>query len=321
MKNKNGIAVTAVCVVIVLALGALAFVFGRTVLSENQRGTLKLLLIVCGCAAAYCFTVGELAGNYSQMDKLWSLLPIAYTWIIAIRGGMQLRLVLFALIVTAWGIRLTVNFARKGAYSLKFWDGVEDYRWAIVRESSILKRRALWLLFDLFFISIYQNLLVLGICLPALACMDSAAPFGAVDALAALFAIGFLVLETVADEQQWRFHETKKKLLSGGRKLEELPAPYDLGFNTTGLWGRMRHPNYLGEQGIWLSLYFFAVGAGAARMGVFNWTMLGSLLLILLFIGSSSLGESISAGKYPKYSSYQRRVMKYLPVRKFKREN
>ena len=321
MKNKNGIAVTAVCVVIVLALGALAFVFGRTALSENQRGTLKLLLIVCGCAAAYCFTVGELAGNYSQMDKLWSLLPIAYTWIIAIRGGMQLRLVLFALIVTAWGIRLTVNFARKGAYSLKFWDGEEDYRWAIVRESSILKRRALWLLFDLFFISIYQNLLVLGICMPALACMDSAAPFGAVDAPAALFAIGFLVLETVADEQQWRFHETKKKLLSGGRKLEELPAPYDLGFNTTGLWGRMRHPNYLGEQGIWLSLYFFAVGAGAARMGVFNWTMLGSLLLILLFIGSSSLGESISARKYPKYSSYQRRVMKYLPVRKFERED
>ena len=321
MKNKNGIAVTAVCVAIVLALGALAFVFGHTALSENQRGTLKLLLIVCGCAAAYCFTVGELAGNYSQMDKLWSLLPIAYTWIIAIRGGMQLRLVLFALIVTAWGIRLTVNFARKGAYSLKFWDGEEDYRWAIVRESSILKRRALWLLFDLFFISIYQNLLVLGICLPALACMDSAAPFGAVDAPAALFAIGFLVLETVADEQQWRFHETKKKLLSGGRKLEELPAPYDLGFNTTGLWGRMRHPNYLGEQGIWLSLYFFAVGAGAARMGVFNWAMLGSLLLILLFIGSSSLGESISARKYPKYSSYQRRVMKYLPVRKFERED
>ena len=68
--------------------------------------------------------------NFSQMDKLWSLLPIAYSWIIAARGGMRARLVICAVIVTAWGIRLTVNFARKGAYRLNFWTGNEDYRWA-----------------------------------------------------------------------------------------------------------------------------------------------------------------------------------------------
>lgn len=313
--------VTAVAAVVVLTLCVLAAVWSKFELSQNQTGTLKLLLIVCGCAAAYCFIVGELANNFSQMDKLWSLLPIAYTWIVAVRGGMKLRLVLYALLVTAWGIRLTVNFARKGAYSWKFWTGVEDYRWAIVRSSSILRHRSLWTLFDLFFISIYQNALVLAICLPALASMDAATPFGLIDALALCFAAGFLTLETFADEQQWRFFETKKKLLADQPELSKLPAPYDLGFNTTGLWGRMRHPNYLGEQGIWLSLYFVTVGAKVTNCRVLHWSMIGPLLLILLFMGSSSLGESISAKKYPQYPSYVLQVRKYLPFRKFRRES
>lgn len=311
--------VTGLTAAAVLCLGVCAFLWSDRSLSANQLATGKLLLTVCICAAAYCFIVGELANNYSQMDKLWSLLPIVYTWIVAVRGGMQPRLVIFAVIVTFWGLRLTINFARKGAYRWKFWTGVEDYRWSIVRNSSILRSRPLWMLFDLFFISIYQNLLVLAICLPALACMESAAPFGIVDAVAASCAVGFLVLETVADEQQWRFHQTKKELQAKGKALSELPAPYDLGFNTTGIWNRMRHPNYLGEQGIWASLYLFVLGAGAARRGVFHWSMIGALLLILLFMGSSALGESISGKKYPRYRDYAARVFKYLPLRSFRR--
>lgn len=311
---------TVFSALLILALCVCGVLNSHWDLTQNQRTTLKLLLTVCCCAVGYCFLVGELSNNFSQMDKLWSILPIAYTWIVAIRGGMKLRLVLFALIVTAWGIRLTVNFARKGAYRLKFWTGTEDYRWAILRQNSILRFRPVWMLFDLLFISIYQNALVLAICLPALASMDSPAPFGVTDALSALCALGFLVLETAADEQQWRFHETKKKLLADRRDLSSLPAPYDLGFNTVGLWGWMRHPNYLGEQGIWLSLYFITAGAGVTVHGLLHWTMVGPLLLVLLFMGSSALGESITAKKYPQYPAYLRQVCKYLPLRRFRAE-
>ena len=55
-------------------------------LAPLQLETLKLLGWIAGCSAAYCFVVGELTGNNSQMDKLWSILPIVYTWIIAIKG-------------------------------------------------------------------------------------------------------------------------------------------------------------------------------------------------------------------------------------------
>lgn len=311
MKRTVGTVVSAVVVIALLVLG---FVFGGFALTGTQSETLKILLIVCGCSVAFCFVVGELAQNFSQMDKLWSILPIAYAWIVAGKGGMKPRLVVYALIVTVWGVRLTINFARKGAYRLKFWTGEEDYRWSIVRSNPIFRHKLAWTLFDLFFISLYQNLLVLGICLPSLAAMESTAPFGGWDVAATVLALLFLALETVADEYQWRFHQTKKKLLSEGKAL---PKPYDLGFNTTGPWSRMRHPNYLGEQGIWLSLYLFAIGAGAASRGVFHWSAAGPLLLILLFMGSSALGESISSKKYPRYKDYIEQVRKYIPIRKF----
>lgn len=311
MKKTVG---TVVSAVVVLALLVLGFVFGGFTLTETQSETLKILLIVCGCSVAFCFIVGELAQNFSQMDKLWSILPIAYAWIVAGKGGMKPRLVVYALIVTVWGVRLTINFARKGAYRLKFWTGEEDYRWSIVRSNPIFRHKLAWTLFDLFFISLYQNLLVLGICLPSLAAMESTAPFGGWDVAATVLAVLFLALETVADEYQWRFHQVKKKLLSEGKAL---PKPYDLGFNTTGPWSRMRHPNYLGEQGIWLILYLFAIGAGAASRGVFHWSASGPLLLILLFMGSSALGESISSKKYPRYKDYIEQVRKYIPIRKF----
>lgn len=314
MKN---VIQTALSVCVVLALLALCAVLGFASPSEEQLATLKILLAVCGGSAAYCFIAGEITKNYSQMDKLWSLLPVAYLWIIAVRGGMDARLTVYALIVTAWGARLTFNFARKGAYRLRFWEGAEDYRWAIVRQSPVFRRGFLWTLFDLFFISIYQNLLVLAICLPALAASGSSAPFGISDWLAAALALGFLALETAADAYQWRFYREKKRLLAAAARPEDLPAPYSLGFNTRGPWAYMRHPNYLGEQGMWLSLCLFTVGAGAARAGIFHIAFAGPLLLILLFIGSSALGEKISSGKYPAYADYQRQVCKYLPLRRF----
>ena len=54
-----------------------------------------------------------------------------------------------AVLVTAWGARLTFNFARKGGYT-----GMEDYRWAVLRG-----RMKPWQfqLFNLFFIVLYQN--------------------------------------------------------------------------------------------------------------------------------------------------------------------
>ena len=316
---KNTI-ITGLTVVIALTAAVLGLVLGGINLSENQLETMMILGIIAGASALYCFVVGELAHNNSQMDKLWSILPIAYVWIVAARGGMQIRSIIYAVIVTLWGIRLTMNFARKGAYRLKFWEGEEDYRWAILRKNKLFSKKVAWILFNLLFISIYQNALVLAMTFPSVAIMESTAPFGVMDFVATSLAFGALVIETIADEQQWKFYQNKKALLKEGKSLEEMPEPYKYGFNTTGLWKVMRHPNYLGEQTIWLFLYLFVIGAGVASYGIFNWSLVGPAFIVLLFSGSSTLGESISSGKYPYYQLYQKQVFKYLPLKRFNPE-
>lgn len=292
----------------------LLYIFVGPALDASQLETLKLLGIIAGGSALFCFTVGEATSNNSQMDKLWSILPIVYTWVIAVRGGMNVRLVVMAVLVTLWGARLTFNFARKGAYRLKFWEGEEDYRWKVLRSKKEFQPHWKWMVFNFFFICIYQNALVLMTTFPALVLMNSAIPFGWMDGVAAALMLSFIIYETVADEQQWHFQSTKWKMIREGKKLEELPAPYCKGFNTTGLWKVSRHPNYFAEQAIWCCFYLFTIGGG---IGIVNWSMIGALLLIVLFLGSSSFAEEISISKYPEYARYCRSVSRFFPGKRY----
>ena len=309
--------ITIVMVVLALALSVLGFVLGGFELTNLQIETLNILMIVCGISMAYCFIVGELSGNNSQMDKLWSILPIAYAWIVAVKGSMHPRLIVMALLITVWGVRLTLNFAKKGAYSFKFWAGEEDYRWIVLRKDPKLNKRWKWALFDLLFISVFQNALVLAITLPLLAVMESAVVFNIFDGLIAVLLLGFIILETIADRQQMSFQTKKYSLLKEGKSLKDLPEPYNLGFNTQGLWGRSRHPNYFSEQAIWIVLYLFTISAGVVSYIFFNWTLVGAMVLILLFMGSSLFSENISLSKYPMYKDYIHKVSKYVPLRRY----
>lgn len=287
-------------------------------LVQLQKKTLKIVSIICLCSMIYCFIVGEITRNNSQMDKLWSILPIAYAWVIAGMGHMKPRLIIMAVLITVWGLRLTINFARKGAYSIKFWQGEEDYRWKVLRDNPIFKNHKIrWALFDLLFISIFQNAIVLAITLPMLAVMCSNKSLFYVDYIAAALTAFFIIYETIADEQQMRFQNKKWDMIKSGMKLEELPYPYSKGFNTTGLWKYSRHPNYISEQMIWVSLYIFVLGAGMLKYHAFNWSLIGAVLLIFIFMGSSVMAEAITSEKYPEYKDYQKRVFKYLPIRRY----
>ncbi|MCR5490508.1 MAG: DUF1295 domain-containing protein [Bacilli bacterium] len=306
---KN-IIVSVIAVAAIVACPILYYAVGPQ-LTQLQTDIAIVLLIITASAAAYCFIVGEITLNNSQMDKLWSILPIAYVWVMAAMGGMTPRLIIMAILATLWGIRLTINFGRKGAYSIKFWTGEEDYRWKVLRKTKYFKSRLVWAAFDLFFISVYQNLLVLIITFPMLASVGSEKPLNWIDFVAMGLTFGALLLETVADEQQRIFQDKKWGMINEGKKLEELPEPYSKGFNTTGLWNYSRHPNYLGEQLFWICFYIFSIGAG---VGVFNWSFMGAAFLVLLFVGSSTMGEAISGGKYPEYAEYKKKVSRFIPL-------
>ncbi|HZM13723.1 MAG TPA: DUF1295 domain-containing protein, partial [Bacteroidales bacterium] len=247
-------------------------------------------IIVMIIVAIVCFLVSELTRNYSQVDKLWSLMPMVYSWI-TVASFPSHRLFVMAILVTIWGLRLSYNFYRKGGYNIIPWKGEEDYRWKVLRENPLLKGRFRFGLFNLFFISFYQNMLILLFSTPLLlGAVNHSNPLNFIDLVAAILMLLFIVLEGLADNQLFRFQSEKKGLQKGnpvyGKSLEK-------GFMSEGFWKHVRHPNFASEQAIWVSFYFFGVAASGKWL---NFTISGPILLILLFIGSSAMTESISSG-------------------------
>lgn len=177
-------------------------------------------------------------GEYSWVDRIWSIVPIAYVAVFAGAAGFaDTRLNVLLALVTLWGIRLTFNFARKGGYA----PGGEDYRWAVLR-SRLTPRQ--FRLFNFFFISLYQNVILLLIALPAYTALQHRSPFGAWDAVLAVLFLAFLAGETVADQQQWDFQLHKRAELDAGREPSRR-------FVQTGLFRYSRHPNFFFEQAQW----------------------------------------------------------------------
>ena len=269
----------------------------------------KTWVFILGIIIVLCFVVGELTQNFSQVDKTWSIMPIIYGIVTLYAFPNSPRIWLMTVLVTLWGLRLSYNFHRKGGYHKIPWKGEEDYRWSILRANPILKGRLRTTLFNLLFISVYQQVLIMLFSTPLLIAAKFAdTSIGIYDFVVAAFVILFILIETIADNQLFAFHLQKQnKIPRDGRFENSLKN----GFMIDGLWKYVRHPNFAAEQSIWVSFYFFSVAASGEWI---NWTLSGAVLLVLLFVGSSQFTESISKQKYPAYETYQENVPKFIPI-------
>lgn len=268
----------------------------------------KILMVTMLGTALLCFAVSEIARNYSQVDKLWSIMPVIYSIIVLYHYSYSPRIWIMTILAVAWGLRLTLNFARKGGYSLVPWRGDEDYRWAIMRSKPALRGRLRFGIFNLLFISLYQNILILLFTTPILiAALHSESPLMAADIIAALLIAAALIVETVADNQLFSFQQQKKGLAPHQKRFE---VSLKNGFISEGLFSKSRHPNFAAEQAVWIFFYIFGASASGEWL---NWSITGAALLVLLFAGSSTLTEKISCSKYPAYREYQKRVPRFLP--------
>jgi steroid 5-alpha reductase family enzyme len=258
------------------------------------------LLICVWIAAAVCVGVWVLSvvtHEHSWVDRIWSIVPVVYLWVFAAGAGFSdARLILMATLATLWGARLTFNFARKGGYAR----GGEDYRWSVLRARM---SRGGFALFNLFFIVIFQNIVLLLITLPALTAAEHPTPLGALDVVAAVLFLMLLAGETVADQQQWRFQSWKAGERAAGRE----PQPR---FLQRGLFGVSRHPNYFFEIAQWWVIFFFGAIAAAS---VLQWTVIGAVLLSVLFVGSTVFTEQITKSRYPEYAQYQSSTSAVIP--------
>lgn len=254
-----------------------------------------LWILALACLGTWVLSL--ITGEHSWVDRIWSIVPVVYVWVFAGAAGLaDARLDLIAVLVTLWGARLTFNFSRKGGYA----PGGEDYRWEVLRGRM---GSGAFQVFNLFFIVIYQNILLLLIALPAWTAYQHRTPLTPLDIILAAVFLAFLTGETIADQQQWRFHQWKKAETVAGRQ----PSPR---FLQSGLFRFSRHPNFFFEQAQWWVVFLFGCVAAGSLL---QWTVIGPLLLTGLFIGSTVFTESITRSRYPEYAEYQSRTSPVVP--------
>jgi steroid 5-alpha reductase family enzyme len=244
---------------------------------------------VAATAVVFLFSVRH--GNSSVYDPYWSVAPIPivlyWSWVGGGAGASGIRQALAVLLVLAWGVRLTANWAAR-------WRGFEDedFRYVEIRRKT---GRAYW---PASFVSIHlmpTAWVFLGLLplYPALALPGR--PAGLLDLVAASATAVAVAVEAVADLQ----------LRAHLRTRRDPEAVLD-----TGLWSLSRHPNYFGEVLFWWGLYLFGLAADPG----WAWTAVGpgSITLLFLLVSVPWMDRRMLS-RHPSWTDHMRTTSALVP--------
>lgn len=146
-------------------------------------------------------------------------------------------------------------------------------------------------IFNIVFIATVQHALLLAIVAPLYVTYLSG--FTGWTNLDMIFIPAFallLILETVTDEQQWRFQTKKYAVKRGELKLAKNDPDYNdiqRGFCTSGIFRYSRHANFWAEQLMWWCVYGCGVASTVGKVSgegwYLNWSLAGAVALTALF--------------------------------------
>lgn len=281
--RDNGIILATYVVATAVGLGVAAAVWD----SLPRWGAILTADLVATVAV---FGISRTFNNTSVYDAYWSIAPpvIAFGLLAVTEAGSSPRALLVCLLIAAWGVRLTYNWWRG-------WTGIrhEDWRYVDLRASM---GRLYWLV-SFAGLHVFPTLLVYLGCLALLPVMDSAARgLGLLDLAATFVTVAAIVIEAVADRQLHDFVASK-------------PQPDEV--MTRGLWGRCRHPNYLGEVSLWYGLALFGLAADPSAW----WVATGPIVMTALFVFISiPMIEKRMLRKRPAYADIIAHYPRLLPL-------
>ena len=276
-----------ICVSYLLALAAawitLAFVADYHLMIQ--------VLIADVVATIVIFAFSVVFKNSSFYDAYWSVIPMVIVgYLISLQTDAELiRQLMLALVILLWGFRLTANWA----YT---WSGLDHVDWRYVN----LQKKAglLWWPLSFTGVHLYPTILVFLGCIPMYhALVIGTQPINGFDYLALTVGLVSVWIEFQSDRELHRFRDVRHS------RTEVLD---------TGLWSLCRHPNYLGEIGVWVSVLLF----GYAAVGYADyWMLAGSAAMILLFtIVSIPMIEKKLIEDKPGYLAYKAKTFSLIPL-------
>lgn len=224
----------------------------------------------------------------SIVDVFWGSGFVVVAWTAyALTDGSRDRALILALLVTAWGLRLTAHLAHRNLGK------GEDRRYTEMRR----RYGETWPLRSLFVVFWLQGALIWVVSLPVQVAMTDPTPAGLVplDWIGiAIWAVG-LTFEAVGD---WQLSRFKADPANRGKVMDR------------GLWRYTRHPNYFGDFCVWWGIWLVALAAGSTW-----WTVVGPAVMSILLIrvsGVALLEHSLSRRR-AGYAGYVARTSAFFP--------
>lgn len=232
------------------------------------------------------FFASLLSKRRDVIDVAWGAGFVFLTWITLSFRDLPLdtRSYWLLFLVSLWGLRLSLHTFRRNLSKEEDW---RYHRWQNGHGCK-------YLICSFVQVFMLQGALMMIIALPIVYGLRLISlPLFDVNYLGILLMALGLVLETIADQQRYRF----------------LIKPQNQGqIITSGLWRYSRHPNYFGELLFWWGLYFLVLGAPK------SWMLIVSPLTItyiLLFVSGLPM-EARYRGR-PDFEDYRRRTSALIP--------
>jgi steroid 5-alpha reductase family enzyme len=227
--------------------------------------------------------------NSSIVDIFWGTGFVIVAWAAHLlsAAGDPLRKWLVVLLVTVWGLRLSLHILWRN------WRKPEDFRYAKWRQEN----GARWWWISFFQVFLLQGVLMWIVSAPVVAAqaIPGGPPLGVLGVLGILvWAVGFF-FEAVGDLQLSRF---KADPANRGKLLDR------------GVWRYTRHPNYFGDATQWWGFYLMAAATGWGAL-----TVLSPILMTFLLVRVSGVGlleQSLKDAK-PGYREYIERTSAFIP--------
>lgn len=226
--------------------------------------------------------------NVSIVDLFWGFGFVAVnTYYVFMSGDLNARKILLLVLVTIWGLRLSIYLA---------WRNIgkgEDFRYQEFRRK-YGPERYWW--FSFFQTFLLQGVLIMLVSLPLLGVNvgTNSKTLNALDYLGILvWLIGF-VFESGGDFQLTRFKQNPK---NKGKVLNK------------GFWKYTRHPNYFGDSVVWWAYAILSIAAGS------YWQIIGAVFMTLLIkkvSGVFLLEKTLKTSK-EQYQEYIRKTNSFFP--------
>jgi len=248
------------------------------------------ILIATGIAAVAAFVllwiVSVVVADASIVDPFWGASFVLVAWVAyLVAEDPGARQLLVAVLVTVWGLRLSIYLAARNLGK------GEDYRYQAMRRR--WGSRFPWVSLGTVFL--LQATLMWIVSLPVQVTMTVGdGPGWLATVGVALWLVG-LSFEAVGDWQLARF---KADPANTGQVMDR------------GLWRYTRHPNYFGDFCVWWGI--FLVALTGAEMA---WTIVGPVLMafLLLRVSGVAMLERTISKRRPGYEEYARRTNAFFP--------